>query len=283
MTRPAPVPITSSLQAGLLRRWLPARPRAAHKGDFGPLAVIGGDVGHSGAVLLASETALRAGAGVTAVGCAPETAAGLWIARPELMARALREREDLAALLTFARALVIGPGLGQGPWAQRLWPHLAEAAAPQVMDADGLNWLAREPHRHDCRILTPHPGEAARLLGCSIADIQADRAGAVVALVDRYGGVVILKGAGTLISDGERCWRCEAGNPGMATPGMGDVLAGLTGALLAQQLPLFEAAALAADLHARAGDLAARAGERGLLASDLWLPLRQLVNPGAET
>lgn len=273
-----PRQIDDALHATLMQRWLPPRARDAHKGDFGPLAVVGGASGYSGAALLAAETALRAGAGVTMVGCAPETAAVLWLHRPELMVRPVSARAELLPWLGQARAVVVGPGLGQGDWAQRLWPALVAAGPVQVLDADGLNWLAREPQPHPARVLTPHPGEAARLLGVTVADIQQDRETAVRALQARHGGVVILKGAGTLISDSDRLWCCPAGNPGMATPGMGDVLAGLVGALLAQQLPLFEAAALAVSLHARAGDLAAGDGERGLLASDLWLPLRRLLN-----
>lgn len=279
-TTTLPLTITDAIHAELAQHWLAPRHRDAHKGDFGPLLLVGGDAGASGAILLAAETALRCGAGVTTVACADVTAATLWLHRPELMALPVRQRADLMPALTRARAVVVGPGLGQGIWAQRLWPTLAQAGSRQVLDADGLTWLAQNPQLHPARILTPHPGEAARLLGCSIADIQQDRVTAVRELQAMYGGVVILKGAGSLIADASRCWRCTAGNPGMATAGMGDVLAGLAGALLAQGVPLFETAVLAVDLHARAGDLAARHGERGLLASDLWSPLRRLVNPG---
>ena len=279
MTRPRL--IDDALHAELAQRWLSPRARDAHKGDFGPMLLVGGDAGHSGAILLAAETALRCGAGVTTAACAEITAATLWLHRPELMALAIRQRADLMPSLQRARVVVVGPGLGLGPWAHMLWPTLAQAGALQVLDADGLTWLAQNPLQHPARILTPHPGEAARLLQCSVAEIQQDRRAAIAALQSRYGGVVILKGAGTLIADDSRCWQCSAGNPGMATAGMGDVLAGLVGALLAQGLPLFEAAALGVSLHARAGDLAAEQGERGLLASELWLPLRRLINPDA--
>lgn len=280
MTATPPVLIDDDLHQSLVRRWLAPRARAAHKGDFGPLLVIGGAEGYSGAALLAAETALRAGAGVTSVACAPTTAAGLWLHRPELMARAVQGRAELLPLLAVAKVVVAGPGLGQGAWAQALWPTLVEAGRVQVLDADGLNWLAENPQPHPARVLTPHPGEAARLLGCTVADVQADRLAAVRTLQRRHGGVVILKGAGSLIADESRVWQCPAGNPGMATPGMGDILAGLIGALLAQDLPLFEAAALGVSLHARAGDVVAAAqGERGLLATDLWPALRMLLNP----
>lgn len=272
------IQITDHLHAELAQQWLKPRARDAHKGQFGPTLLVGGDEGYSGAILLAAETALRSGAGVTQVACAPVTAASLWVHRPELMAKAVTQRSDLQPLLTRARVVVVGPGLGMGPWAQQLWPMLVAAGTHQVLDADGLSWLAQNPERHPSRVMTPHPGEAARLLACSVQEVQRDRLAAVMALQHQYGGVVILKGAGSLISDGARCWQCPAGNPGMATAGMGDILAGLVAALLAQQVPLFEAAALAVSLHARAGDQAAEAGQRGLLASDLWLPLRRLLN-----
>lgn len=271
--------INDALYAELAQRWLQPRARDAHKGDFGPLLLVGGDAGYSGAILLAAETALRAGAGVTTVACAELTAATLWLHRPELMALAVRQRADLMPVLSPARVVVIGPGLGLGAWAQMLWPTLVQAGPLQVLDADGLTWLAQNPQPHPARILTPHPGEAARLLQCSVAEVQQDRMAATHALQLRYGGVVILKGAGSLIADGSRCWQCTAGNPGMATAGMGDVLAGLIGALLAQGVPLFEAAALGVSLHARAGDMATECGERGLLASELWAPMRRLLNP----
>ena len=274
------LPVTDDLHQSLMQRCLPPRARDAHKGHFGPVLVAGGGEGYSGAVLLAAETVLRAGGGATRVATCETTARGLWLHRPELMAQAVQDRAGLQVLLHGVKTVVAGPGLGRGAWAAQLWPLLAEAGPTQVLDADGLFWLAENPQPHPARILTPHPGEAARLLGVTVAALQADRVAAVQALQQRHGGVVILKGAGTLICDGTRLWRCDAGNPGMATPGMGDVLAGLAGALLAQDVPLAEAAVLAVSLHARAADCIAREqGERGLLASDLWRALPALMNP----
>lgn len=278
-----PLVIDDACHQALAERWLSPRATGAHKGDFGPLLCIGGDAGYSGAILLAAETALRAGAGVTTVACAPATAAGIWLHRPELMAQAVTQRAALTPLIRQAKALVAGPGLGQGDLGRELWPALADVDRIHVLDADGLNWLAQNPQTHAARIITPHPGEAARLLQTTVAEVQRDRRAAVVALQHQYGGVVVLKGAGTLIADASRLWQCPAGNPGMATPGMGDVLAGLVGALLVQDVDLFHAAALAVSLHARAADQVARAqGARGLLASDLWSALPALINPGTD-
>jgi NAD(P)H-hydrate epimerase len=156
-----------------------------------------------------------------------------------------------------------------------------DAGKPLLLDADALNLLAREPQRRADWVLTPHPGEAARLLGSSNAQVQRDRFAALHALRARFGGVAVLKGAGTLIGgDGDTPALCAAGNPGMASGGMGDVLGGVIAALRAQGLPAFEAAACGVMLHARAADAAAaEGGERGLLASDLLPPLRRLANP----
>ena len=160
-----------------------------------------------------------------------------------------------------------------------MWQAALDSRLPLVVDADALNLLATEPRQRDNWVLTPHPGEAARLLGVTHAEIQRDRFAAAGALQAGYGGVTVLKGAGTLIQEaGELPVICAAGNPGMASGGMGDVLTGVIAGLLAQKLNLAEAATLGVCLHATAGDLAAREGERGLLASDLMGPLRKLVN-----
>jgi len=176
--------------------------------------------------------------------------------------------------------VAIGPGLGQDEaWGRRLFGAALAAGRPLVVDADALNWLAQSPVARPDWVLTPHPGEAARLLGCSTDAVEADRFAAVVALAERYGGVVVLKGAGTLVSDGQRCLVIEGGNPGMASGGMGDALTGVVLGLRAQGLSAWEAAAVGARVHAEAGDRAARDGERGLLAGDLVDQLRRVVNP----
>jgi NAD(P)H-hydrate epimerase len=177
--------------------------------------------------------------------------------------------------------IAFGPGLGQTPWAGALYDRLVTDSRPAVWDADALNWLAGAPTKANARVITPHPGEAAKLLGTDAPTVQEDRRAALQALEQRYGGSVVLKGSGSLISSAAATpWLCTAGNPGMATAGMGDVLTGVIAALLAQGLSNEDAAALGVELHARAGDRAAGAGERGLLAADLLAELRELVNPG---
>jgi len=162
-------------------------------------------------------------------------------------------------------------------WGRELWAQVISAEQPLIVDADALNWLAQNHQRRDDWILTPHPGEAARLLGSSSAEIQMNRPSSIARLQEEFGGVIALKGAGTLVR-GKRLAVCAHGNPGMAVGGMGDVLTGVIAAFVAQGLSLPEAARQGVYVHAAAGDLAARQGERGLMAHDLMEPLRHLVN-----
>ncbi len=275
------VPAAQRLTDGLRAAWLTPRRRTAHKRAHGHLLCVGGDYGMAGAVRMAGEAALRVGSGLVSVATRPEHAAAMAQARPELMARGISTPAELSARLSEVNALVLGPGLGQGEWGLGLWTQALDAAVPVVVDADGLNLLAQHPQRRSDWVLTPHPGEAARLLGLTGAEVQHDRPAAVAALVARYGGVAVLKGAGTLIqAAGGPLYACTAGNPGMAVGGMGDILAGVIGGLLAQGLKPEEAARLGVYLHARAGDQAAgEGGERGLLPSDLFPHLRRLANP----
>jgi NAD(P)H-hydrate epimerase len=200
---------------------------------------------------------------------------------PEVMPRGVASGQELAPMVDAADILVVGPGLGRSPWSEQLLQVAAASGKPMVLDADGLNLLAEgrvvAPARRDNWVLTPHPGEAARLLGCSTAAIQEDRFASAQQLQQRYGGVVLLKGNGTVIA-GSDCWLLsDYGNPGMASGGMGDVLSGVIGSLLAQRLPALEAAALGACLHGAAADMAAEQGQRGLAASDLIAPMRLLL------
>lgn len=268
------------VDAAWLHTVLPgARARTAHKGDFGHVLIVGGQPGMSGAVRLAGEAALRVGAGLVSIATHPEHAAVLNNGRPELMCHAIAHAATLKPLLERATVLVVGPGLGQSAWARGLLAAVWDCDLPMIVDADALNLLAREPLHRERWILTPHPGEAARLLGCATAEVQADRLAAVRAIQVRYGGVVVLKGVGSLIADGVHCRICAAGNPGMASGGMGDVLTGVIAGLCAQGVSLSEAASAGAVVHALAADTAARRdGERGLLAGDLLPELRRWVN-----
>lgn len=269
-------------RADALSRFLPLRPREAHKGRNGHVLCIGGDSGSGGAIVLAAQAALRAGAGLVSVATREAHIAPLLARAPEAMARAVADAAELAPLLERATVVVIGPGLGQGDWGRTLLAAALASGKPCVLDADALNLLAAAGAtlRADA-IVTPHPGEAARLLGCSIAQVQGDRFASAAALQARLGGVVVLKGAGTIVqASGAAPAVIAAGNPGMAVGGMGDLLAGVIAALRAQGFSPADAAVAGALLHAAAGDAAAREdGERGLLPSDLLPWLRRLANP----
>lgn len=277
---PAAVIASESYRASLLKaQALGKRTACAHKGHFGHVLLLGGDYGYAGALLLAAEAALNSGAGLVSVATRQEHARQVHLACPELMGHTLDNISDIKPLLAKITVLVLGPGLGQTAWAQTIWSALITDARPKVMDADALNLLANAPCYADNWILTPHPGEAARLLRCTTADILRDRFGAVRAIQQQYGGVCLLKGAGTLITAGEHVYVNTTGNPGMATGGMGDVLAGMIGALLAQKYSLLEAAKIGVYLHGLAADKAAeQAGERGLRASEVVQFLRTVVN-----
>lgn len=259
---------------------LPPRPRMANKGLYGHVLAIGGNHGTGGAILLAATAALRTGAGLVSVATRSENIVALHAARPELMPFAADGPQSLEDGLAKASVLAVGPGMGQGAWGHALWLTALDSHKPLVLDADGLNLLSMHPRRFDMpAVLTPHPGEAGRLLGVSTADVQTDRFASVREMAKRYNAVVVLKGSGSLVAtpDG-RLNVCPWGNPGMASGGMGDLLTGIIAALLAQGSDAFRAASLGVALHARAGDIAARQGERGLLAGDLLEPLRGLVN-----
>lgn len=264
-----------------MQRALPRRSRDAHKGDYGHVLVIGGDYGMGGAVRMAAEGALRVGAGLVSVATRPEHVPVVNSSRPEIMCHQVAEPQELIPLLDRANVIIIGPGLGRTPWAEGLMKIVLAAPQPKLLDADALNILSLNPCRSDNWVLTPHPGESARLLHCSCQELQLDRFDAIHALQQKYGGVVVLKGAGTLVKGAASLIKvCRAGNPGMASGGMGDVLSGVIGGLMAQGIDLLTAAEIGVYIHARAGDLAvAEGGERGLLATDVLAYLRRLVNP----
>ena len=278
--RESVAPVLRRIGDDALERALAPRRRGAHKGDFGHLLLVGGAPGMAGAIRLSGEAALRSGAGRVSIATHPAHCSAIAAGRPELMCHGIETEDELSALLARVSTVAIGPGLGTGTWARNLYKAVLASGLPMVVDADGLNLLAEDARRSDHWILTPHPGEAARLLGSSGAAIQRARIDALVRLRRRYGGTIVLKGAGTLVSatDGPP-WICTAGNPGMATAGMGDVLTGVIGALVAQGSSLEEAAVCGVEVHARAGDAAAGSAPRGLIASDLLPALRNEVNP----
>ena len=257
---------------------LKPRDQNSHKGDYGHVLCIGGDHGYVGAIRMAAEAAARCGAGLVSVATRQSHADLIAMARPELMCHGVADYTDLSGLLDKASVIAIGPGLGQGEWSQKLFARVLESKLPMVIDADALSLLAGEAQFSDNHVITPHPGEAARLLGTTTADIQADRFQAIKKLRAIYGGVVVLKGAGSLIIDvHDQIYLMHEGNPGMASGGMGDVLTGVIAALIAQGLAISDAAKLGVALHARAADEAALDGQRGLLASDLLVPMRRLL------
>ncbi|KFC07271.1 NAD(P)HX epimerase/NAD(P)HX dehydratase [Trabulsiella guamensis ATCC 49490] len=270
----------SRFDASQLADWLPPRRPTSHKGDHGRLVVIGGDHGTAGAIRMTGEAALRTGAGLVRVLTRVENIAPVITARPELMVHELTP-QSLDDSLEWADVVVIGPGLGQQSWGQQALRKVENIRKPMLWDADALNLLAINPDKRHNRLLTPHPGEAARLLGCRVADIESDRLSAAQRLVQRYGGVVVLKGAGTVVADDAgHLGIIDAGNAGMASGGMGDVLSGIIGALLGQSLTLYDAACAGCVAHGAAADmLAERSGTRGMLATDLFSTLKRVVNP----
>lgn len=267
--------------------WFSPRSQLSHKGHFGHVLVIGGDFGFGGAVAMAAEAALRVGAGLVGVATRAQHLSALLARRPELMVNGIEESTGLDKLLASASVLVVGPGLGQSDWSIELLQKAIASGLPMVIDADGLNLVATQKvalenkgkNRNPNWIMTPHPGEAARLLNTNTLEIQLDRFAAVKQLHEAFGCSVMLKGAGSLVCNQPDCISiCDAGNPGMASGGMGDVLSGVIGGLIAQGLPLNEALEAGVCLHSTAADKAAISYERGLLATDLFDPLRQLVN-----
>ena len=274
-------PAAQWFDADSLADFLPKRRRDSHKGDNGRVLCIGGDHGMGGAVLLCAEAALRVGAGLVRVATRETHIAPLLAHCPEALAAGVEGAGSLESMLEQADVVALGPGLGQGDWSRMLFSTAISRGKPLVVDADALNLLAQSPRELPNAVLTPHPGEAARLLGCSNAEIQGDRIAAANRIAEGFDAVVVLKGAGSVIAAPKRIHRIiGAGNPGMAVGGMGDVLTGVIAALRAQGLDAFDAATAGALLHAVAGDIAARDGERGLLPRDVIARLRRVANPG---
>lgn len=280
-------PVASRMDTTLLSQFLNPRRRHAHKGQFGHVLIIGGDYSMGGAVRMAAEAAMRVGAGLVSVATRPEHVSLVSGSRPELMCHSVSNERELAPLLQRASVVVIGPGLGKSEWSHALFTKAINCKKPMVIDADGLNLLSKEPRVLTQTVLTPHPGEAKRLLSeYEVApSILSDRYQTAELLQRLYTATIALKGAGTVVQpyDGSCQQVCSAGNPGMASGGMGDVLSGVIGGLVAQGLSTTNAASLGVYIHAIAGDMAAKkGGERGLVASDLFNYLRLLANPNTD-
>lgn len=271
---------TYLLDAAVPGELLPPRKRDSHKGHYGHVLVVGGDRGMAGAVRLAAEAAVRTGSGLVSVATRATHAVAISAVCPELMCHGVDDAAGLHPLIEKATVIVIGPGLGQAAWGQHLLMEVLQTSLPLVIDADALNLIAREPLARGNWVMTPHPGEAARLLQTTTAAIQADRFAAVRQIGERYQATTLLKGAGSLVTaPNELVALCDRGNPGMASGGMGDVLSGVIGGLIAQGLDQFEAAQTGVVVHAQAADTAAvKGGERGLLASDVIAGLRGAIN-----
>lgn len=289
---------------------LPPRALDSHKGDHGHVQVMGGDYGYGGAALMASQAALVSGAGLVSCATRPEHVAAYISRSPEIMVSAINSGLELVPSLVGAKnqgkVFVLGPGLGQQAFGQLLMQtvlqHIesSENRCALVLDADGINLLASKPQitgsaidfSHHHVILTPHPAEAGRLLNITSADVQSDRISAAKALVEKFSCSVILKGQHSLIAGRNalgdvKVYRCLDGNPGMASGGMGDILAGVSGAILAQFLSLglssLAAAKLACCVHSKAADDAsADSGEIGLLATDLLPYIRRALQNSLE-
>lgn len=270
-----------------VQNWLPERPANAHKGRFGHVLVVAGERGFGGAGLLAAEAAARTGAGLVSLATRPEHVTAALARCPSVMVHGVTHGSGLPALLDAATVVVCGPGIGQGAWGQQMLQQVLDSDKPRILDADALNLLSsRPPGSAANQILTPHPGEAARLLNCTVAEVEADRVAAATELQSLYGGVVLLKGAGTVIASGLGAVDIAGGsNPGMATGGMGDVLSGVSGALYAQMI---ESPGLAAVIGTVVHfESACRASEEkgymGLIPTDVIDGLPQVLREAEPT
>jgi len=282
-----------NLNALALRTRLIRKPEA-HKGDAGKVLLIGGAPGMAGAIFLSAYGSLYSGAGWTMIGVLDSKSALVQLDQPEFMIHDLSQVADADHFINKIApdSLAIGPGLGFSDQALRFLEASLAYHGPLILDADALNLIADQPRlqqllreRNDPCTITPHPGEAARLLGISADEIQADRFGAIQLLIDRFQCFVVLKGHHTLVgSSDDAIYTCHAGNPGMATGGMGDVLTGLIASLAAQgichHLNLWEATCLGVELHARAADqlVDSGVGPNGMTALELAKAIRQLMN-----
>lgn len=244
-------PVSKLLHVAQAEQKLVTRKKNSHKGEYGQALIVGGDEGMLGSVMLAAQSCAYAGAGIVRVVTRSEYAPMVTVKCPEVMAYGDRNVTDLIERST---VVAVGFGLSNNAWSNQLWQQVLLSDKPKVVDAGALRLLATQPSYRDDWILTPHPGEAAALLGISTKEVQSDRLAAVVALQEKFGGVVVLKGNGTLVYDGKEAQICDFGDGAMSTAGMGDVLAGMITALVAQGLSLSKAAVQGVMLHAKAGE-----------------------------
>lgn len=269
----------SLMEFSQLIKALPARKQDSHKGDYGHVLVVGGDFGYAGAPLLAALGALHSGAGLVTLASQQINLLGINAVYPELITCAIDKPNAVKAALTKASVVVLGPGLGRSKWSQQVFKAVNSSALPLIIDADGLFFLAQQGRKNPNYIITPHPGEAARLLNLPQAIRPAQRLQALQELVINYKATTVLKGSGTLVAGPQHPVQiCNAGNPAMATAGMGDLLSGIIAGLVAQDLNLDTAARLGVCVHALAGDAAAQHCNRGLIASDLLKYIPQIIS-----
>jgi len=257
---------------------LPKRKADSHKGDYGRVLIVAGSRGMAGAATLAAEAAYRSGAGLVYIACPAAIVDVMSIKTTCAVVWPFEERQAVGQILEFSQkcdVAVIGPGLSQAPAiAEAVREVVGAIEIPLVLDADGLNAFEAFPEllgRGSApRVITPHPGEAARLLKSLPSDIQANRAAVAKDLAERFLAVAVLKGHRTIVADGKQSYVNKTGNPGMATGGTGDILAGMIGALIGQKLSPYDAACLGVHLHGKAGDIAARkVGQISMMATDL--------------
>ncbi|CCQ11482.1 NAD(P)HX epimerase / NAD(P)HX dehydratase [Pseudoalteromonas luteoviolacea B = ATCC 29581] len=258
---------------------LPERSFDSYKQQLGHVLLIGGGKGMAGAIRLAAEACLRSGAGLVSIATHPDNVACVLQGRYELMVHGVLDGSMLKPLLDKASVIVIGPGLGLDEWASSLLEACAQRQLPLVMDADALTLYAKSQPQIQLKpsVITPHLGEAKRLLADLPESVFRNRFTIAEALHQKTGAISVLKGPGTLIQDAKRRNINRSGTSAMASAGMGDVLSGIIGALIAQGTPIFAAVSLAVYIHGLAGEEAAREGARGLLASDLFVHIRRLL------
>lgn len=268
----------------LLKKLL--RNSESHKGDFGHVLVVAGNIGFGGAALLSSKAAIKIGAGLVSLATRSEHLQAALSFAPEVMTKPVDSGQSLENYLDFPTVICLGPGLGRDYWSEQMIYKSLENShknkTPILIDADGLNLLPEFSKKLPLPkkiVLTPHLGEAARLLNTSVEKVKKNRVSAAKRISNKYNSVVVLKSHETLICKEDKIYICDKGNPGMATAGMGDVLSGMISGLIAQKLSLFEAACLGVDLHARAGDIYSKKNnQQSLLPTDIIDLFARVIN-----